>query len=283
MKKRFIFILIAVVFTLQFSEADSLDVFVGGGLTGYFIPTLNYEGIESTVTIPRTLLTPERTITSTYNSSNLLFGFAVSVPVGVIYNFYNGWGLGGLIELGYSFQGGPKVYHSDPPEFNTDGDDYVITNQRYIYNAFLGVINIVGRTPELGYGFRINMELGVILRPGALIGFDLTNRLDYPISSSADLPYRFLCYVGPNFLIGFQKELTKHLVIMPGLRLSAEFASYQITETNYVLKETYINGNFGIECRLLFDYNIALSGGKSNGGSSRKASSNQKKQENIKR
>jgi hypothetical protein len=263
MKKKNVIILLFFIISMQFINADSIDISVGGGFTGYFIPTVNPYNFETTYVNPTTV------VTASY--LNLLFGFAISAPVDFTYYFNNDWGVGANVELGYSLQGGPQVYLKDAPS------GYVPSDYSVLYNAFLGIFNFTAKSPKLKYDFRIVMEVGLMLRPGGLVGFYRGSRSLYLLGyGTSDI--RALCYAGPDFFIGFQKQLAKSLIIMPGFRFSAEFTGYYVEFPYSTYREFYAQINFGLEFRILWNKNIQLSssggGGSKNSNSSKKSNSN---------
>lgn len=251
MRKIFSAILIFIGVS-YFLFSESLDISVGGAFTGYFLPSVNYRSIDVFTKIETPTGTQKDT--SKVESVNLLFGFAITVPATVLYNLKSGWGIGGAIQLGYSFLGGPEVYISEKP------DDYVVGDYAYFYNSFLGIFNFLARTPDLGNGFKLLLEGGLIVRPGALIGRYRTDEvIKFPVRGG-DSPFRGLGYVGPNLFIGFYKELVKSLVIMPGFRPSFEFGYYQMYDkegsAQITQREFYFLANFALEFKMLWNLNI---------------------------
>ncbi|MCX8163724.1 MAG: hypothetical protein N3D10_04205 [Candidatus Micrarchaeota archaeon] len=249
-------ILISLIFLCLsfFIYSDSIDISVGGAFTGYFIPSVNYRSIDVTTKSETPLGTQKKS--SKIDSVNLFFGFAITVPVTFLYNLPSGWGFGAAMELGYSFLGGPEVYISEKP------DDYVIGDYTYFYNSFLGIFNFLARTPDLGNGFKLLLEGGLIVRPGALIGIYQNNEIiKFPIKGG-DTPFRGLGYVGPNLFVGFYKELVKSLVIMPGFRPTFEFGYYPLIDKSSTMSitqnEFYFLATFGLEFRMLWNLNIPL-------------------------
>jgi hypothetical protein len=240
--RKFFVLPFLLFFSFQIAGASSIDVSVGGAFTFYAIPTINYYSYEYVTPVLRT----------SSEDMNLLFGLALSVPVSVTYNFNNGWGIGGSMELGYSFQAGPHVYSRYAPP------DYAPTDYAYMYNAFYGLFDFRVRSPYAGYGIRAVMEFGVVIRPGALIGFyraDMVRFAEGPGSNG----FRALCYAGPNFFIGFQKEVARSLILEPGFRFSGEFAGYQNhNDVRYYQNEFYVQANFAIELKIMWNKNIPL-------------------------
>jgi hypothetical protein len=244
MKKKILFFL-CLIFSLQFINADSIDLSVGGAFTGYFIPTINYFSYEST--LPRIAYKSE--------SVNLLFGMALTVPVTFTYYFNNDWGVGAAVEMGYSLQGGPHVWLKNPPV------DYVPTDYSYLFNAFYGVFDFAAKTPRFKYDIRLLMEFGLTIRAGGLVGFYRGNRSLFT-EGLATSDFRALGYVGPNFFIGIQKEVVKSLILQPGFRFSAEFAGYNYAYIGgYAYNELYVQINFGLELRIMWNKNFPLSSG----------------------
>jgi hypothetical protein len=238
--KRNILILLSLGFLLRFADASSVEISVGGAFTGY-IPTINYYSYE--------YITP---VVRTYTENlNLLFGLAVSIPVSVNYNFNSGWGIGGCFETGFSFQAGPQLYSRYAPS------DYVPTDFVYIYNAFYGIFDMMVKSPRNRYGMRAVMEFGLVIRPGALIGFNRTGRLRFYEGPGSD-DFRFLFYAGPNFFIGFQKEVARSVIITPGIRFSGEFSVHQYDYNRYAQNEFYVQANIALEVKILWNKFIAL-------------------------
>lgn len=270
-KKIFLLLALLLVATSALFS-NSIDVGVGGAFTGYFIPTVNYRSTDTTIEIVN-FLTTEKQTTKT-ETVNLLFGFGITVPAFFLYNLSNNWGVGATIQLGYSFLGGPEVYCVVDKE---QPKNYTPTDYAYFYNSFLGIFNFLARTPDLGKGFSLLLEGGLIVRGGGLTGrYQNKEEVKFPIGSSTQ-PYRALGFVGPNLFVGFNKEIYKSLLIMPGLRISTEFAYFPTSASGFVQKEFYFLLNFGLEFKLLWDYHIALGKKGKTGSSPAKSGTNQKK------
>lgn len=274
MKKQNVLVLILIFVSIQFMNADNIDFSVGGGITAYIIPTFNYSNIETTILQEPPLVPVRTTEVTTAENLNLLFGFTATVPIVVTYHFNNGWGVGGTVELGYSFQGGPHVYLRNAPS------DYVPTDTAYMFHAFYGVFNFTAKTPVLKYDFRIMMEIGLILRGGGLLRWDRNSHIRFPLGSG-ETDVRALCYVGPDIFVGFQKNLTSSLIIMPGIRMSTEFAYFDNNSYQYRLtKEFYLQANIGLEFRLMWNKIIPVSSSSSGTKKSNTTNKNKSKSNN---
>lgn len=236
-----IFILLIFVFSSALLSGQSLEISAGGGLTGYFIPTINF--------VSSTISSDARVYRS--DSVNLLFGLAVSAPVSVVYYLKNNVGIGGLAELGYSFLGGPHVYLSDAVP------GYVPTQYWHTLHSFVGIFNLVIKSPPINT-FRFLAEFGLIIRPGVVFNYHYYNNILF------DHGYRFLFYAGPNLFLGFHKTIMQNLIITPGLRISTEFAGFQLNYPHSYHRTFYMLANFGLEFRILYRKVIGLGQNKSN-------------------
>jgi hypothetical protein len=250
MKKLFLLIIVFFVMSMHLAQSESVDISVGGAFTGYLIPTVSFYNYETTIANPARV--------SANDYVDLMFGFAVTAPVVATYYFNNGWGVGGSVELGYSFQAGPQVYMGNPPA------NYVPSDTAHFFHAFYGLFNFAVKTPKLKYDFRIVMELGLLLRGGGMLGWNRNYLYTSPLGSGTT-SVRALCYAGPDFFIGFQKEVTPSLVIMPGFRFSSEFSGYYDTYPNTIYREFYVQVNFGLECRIMWNKNIPITSGGGGG------------------
>ena len=236
MLKKCIFLGIFSLFILFSGFSNDIEFTVGGGLTLYVIPTVNPIRTETTITILN------QKVKATADTVNLLFGFAMTVPVTFAYILDSGWGIGASSEVGFSFLAGPQVFLKSPPS------NYRPTDFTSVYNAFLLTMNFLLKSPRIE-GFSIVMEAGLILRPGAVSSYDRGSRLKY-IRSSSNISYRALCYAGPNFFVGFEKKVGDHISISPGFRLSPEFTHYSTYSTYPGSTESYALINFGFEFRI---------------------------------
>jgi hypothetical protein len=258
MKKINLCIFFLIIF-IKSVFADSIDVSAGGAVTGY-LPILNYCNSDLTRTLEPPIVTVRRVDIMKTDSLNLLFGFAVSAPVIFTYYFNNGWGVGAEAELGYSFQAGIQVYMNNAPE------NYVPTDTSFFYHAFLGTFNFIVNTPKLKNDFRVTMEFGLALRAGGLTGFVKSEKYRF-LYGTGYVEARPLCYLGPDLFIGFQKDLARSLIIMPGLRMSSEFAYfYDDTNHNLISRDFYLQINLGLEFRLLWNKSFVLPSKGGQGG-----------------
>jgi hypothetical protein len=132
-----------------------------------------------------------------------------------------------------------------------------------MYSAFYGIFDMTVKSPRNRDGLRAVMEFGLVIRPGALIGFYRAGRLRFNEGPGSD-DFRFLFYAGPNFFIGFQKEIARSVIISPGIRFSGEFSLHQYDYARYVQNEFYVQANIALEVKIMWNKYISLASPNNN-------------------
>ncbi|MBR3731416.1 MAG: hypothetical protein IKN25_02095 [Spirochaetales bacterium] len=184
------------------------------------------------------------------------FGFNVLANVTLTYEVKNEWAIGGAVNLGYNFMGGPHAQF----EHRYKNDKYQTTYNGFgkLYHSFIADLNFAARSPMRSNGDLL-MEVGIRFMP--TWGFNVYRQDG--VTKIGDTAYSKKSYTnfftgkvevpefqgiegafmaGPDFFIGIDYFLKDYLDIIGGLRIGAVFgcANTKYIDAN-VFKQSYLN------------------------------------------
>ncbi len=221
--KRFLVLLsvliVSVFLNLQILNAEGAELRVGGGLQ-----------LNLALTVDSTYLGYYYTSGAGSWGLGVQAGLTAAVPVTGLYRFAGGWGIGGTVELGYIFLGGPRLYSSIT-------NNYVADNY-YINHAFMLTANFTSSSPVQGNGWSVLSEIGVVVMP---------TYYGYYLGSFSSYNYR--TYLGLNLFVGDEMKLfDDNLTFAVGYRLQLlgwtdNYYAYLVSSSSFIM-------NMGLEFRL---------------------------------
>ena len=189
-------------------------------------------------------------------NSFVAFGFNVLANVTFTYVIKADWAIGGSVNLGYNFMGGPHALY----EHRYKNEKYQNTYKGFgkLYHSFLADFNFIARSPNIMSNGNLIFEGGVRLMPtwgstvyrqgGVRIGETAYNNKGYKNSFTGEITYfeysgkEATMMAGPDLFVGIDYFLNDYLDIIGGLRIGAVFGC---ADTKYfdahVTRQSYIN------------------------------------------
>ena len=184
------------------------------------------------------------------------FGFNVLANVTLTYEVKNEWAIGGAVNLGYNFMGGPHAQF----EHRYKNDKYQTTYNGFgkLYHSFIADLNFAARSPMRSNGDLL-LEVGIRFMP--TWGFNVyrqggvtkigetayskktytnffTGELESPIFEGIEGAFM----AGPDFFVGIDYFLKDYLDIIGGLRIGAVFGCANTRYIDaHVTRQSYVN------------------------------------------
>ena len=206
----------------------------------------------------------------TKTNTFIAFGFNVMGNVTFTYQLDNEWSLGGSVNLGYNFMGGPHAHYE--VRYKNETYTNLYRGMGKLYHSFLADFNFMARTPAIMKGMDLILEGGVRLMPTwsflvyrengvTKIGENAYSYKQYPnpytgaMNTFAYPGKEATMMAGPNLFVGIDYFINDYFDVIGGLRIGAAFGcanSYYIN--NGIYTQSYLNSIITIALEAKFNW-----------------------------